>query len=246
MVRTATIQALRSLPIRQRLITALDVPDARQAVELAERLGDAGAVVKVGLELFTAAGPAVVERLAAAGKSVFLDLKLHDIPNTVAGAVRAAARLPGVVMLTLHAAGGEAMLAAAVEAAGAVPRPPALLAVTVLTSLDDAAWGRICPGHRDTAAAVAALAADALAAGCDGIVCSPAEIASLRRELGGDFLSVTPGVRPRGAAAEDQRRIATPAAAMAAGADFLVVGRPITRAPDPGAAIAALSKELPA
>ena len=244
MTTDSAVARLRALPRERRIIPALDLPDAAAAAALAERLGARAPLVKVGLELFTAAGGDVVRRLADAGRAVFLDLKLHDIPNTVAGAVRAAARLPGVAMLTLHAAGGPDMIATAAEAAAGAARPPALLAVTVLTSLDDAAWAAVCPAGETTAAAVERLAGLAVAAGADGLVCSPRDVAPLRRRLGTEPLLVTPGIRPAGAAADDQRRTAAPAAAVAAGADFLVIGRPITRAPDPAAALAALCEEL--
>lgn len=238
---------LRRLPLAQRVITALDVPDAAAAVALADRLGDHGRFVKVGMELFTAEGPDVVARLREAGREIFLDLKYKDIPNTVSGAVASACRL-GVGMMTLHADGGRRMLEAAVEAAdrasgGGAPRP-ALLAVTVLTSLAPEEAEEVAPGGGPIAERIVRLARLARDAGCDGVVCSPRDLPALRREVGPGILAVTPGVRPAGAAGDDQRRVATPAAAMADGADFLVVGRPITRADDPADAIAAITREL--
>ena len=221
------------------VIVALDFPEPDEAFRLVERL-PAGTWVKVGLELFTRAGPPVVERLVDEGRHVFLDLKLHDIPNTVAGAVRSAARL-GAELLTLHGSGGEAMLHAAAEAASEArgPRPLRLLAITVLTSLDDAAlasvFGSVAGGVEATAGRIAGLAKES---GVDGVVCSVGEARALRVACGPDFLIVTPGIRLPGDASHDQHRVATPAAARAAGADFLVVGRSITRASDPAAALA--------
>lgn len=195
----------------------------------------------MGLELFAAAGPAVVPRLGAT-RPVFLDLKLHDIPNTVAGAI--AALLPlGAAMVTLHAAGGAAMVAAARDAAGTAPDRPLLLAVTVLTSLDGAALTAAgLPG--DPEGLALALARSALGAGADGVVCSVREVAALRAAFGPGPLLVTPGVRPAGAAVQDQARPATPEAAVAAGVDWIVVGRPITGAPDPAVAAAAIARAL--
>ncbi len=196
---------------------------------------------KVGLELYIAEGNFLVAELQRRGFSVFLDLKLHDIPNTVASAVRAAARL-GVNMLTVHAGGGPEMLAAAAESTDS---GLTLLAVTVLTSMDAAQLE--ATGVRGSAAAqVERLATMAFAYGIRGFVCSPAEVASLRRRLGSEPLLVIPGIRPEGAAIGDQRRVATPAAAMASGASYLVVGRPITRAVDPGAATRAILAQMQA
>lgn len=229
---------------RQRLIVALDVPDAAAASVLIERLDDTCAWFKVGLELFVAAGPAVLEPLLRRDYSVFLDLKLHDIPNTVAGAVRSAAGL-GARMLSLHAAGGPAMLSAAREAFEGVPNPPELLAVTVLTSMDSvqaAAIGvPLSPADQ-----VPLLARMALDAGIRGFVCSPHEVAALRSLGGRDATLVIPGIRPAGSAAADQKRIATPAEALRAGADYLVVGRPITQAADPAEAAEAILEEMAA
>lgn len=229
----------------ERLIVALDLAEAQAAAALAGRLAGAVGLVKVGLELFVAEGPAGVARVAEAGLPVFLDLKLHDIPNTVAGAVRSAARL-GAAMLTLHAAGGAAMIAAAREAAERAAGPrPLLLAVTVLTSLEGPDLDAIgLSGPAETA--VLRLARLALAAGADGLVCSPREVAALRAAFGPAPVLVVPGIRPAGCAADDQRRTMTPTEAVAAGADWLVIGRPITRTPDPLAAAHAIAISLAA
>ncbi len=246
MNREQLLASLRDAPVVERVITALDVPDHGGALRLAAALGPRGRLVKVGLELFTAAGPAVVADLRAAGRDVFLDLKLKDIPNTVAGAVRAACALD-VSLLTLHADGGRRMLEAAVEAARAGAgdgRRPALLAVTVLTSLGAEDLEETAPGGGTPAERVVRLARLAWAAGCDGIVCAPPDLHDLRRALGPEILVVTPGVRPAGGDADDQRRVATPAGALADGADYLVVGRPVTGAADPGAALHAITEEM--
>ena len=225
-----------------RLAVALDTSDTGEVVRLAGAVRGCVGTVKLGLEAFTAGGPDLVREVRDLGTPVFLDLKLHDIPNTVERAARNAARL-GVAMLTVHASGGEAMLRAAVAGAAAAEHPPVVLAVTVLTSLDDAALGSLgIPGG--AAARVSAWAELAARAGCAGVVCSPHEVAALRRARGAEFLLVTPGIRPAGEAAGDQRRVATPAAAVAAGADILVVGRPIMAAPDPVVAADAILGEL--
>lgn len=225
------------------VIVALDFPEPAPADALIERL-PADTWFKVGLELFTRAGPGFVERLTDEGRRVFLDLKLHDIPNTVAGAVRAASRL-GTELLTIHASGGTEMMRAAVEAAadGAGPRPR-LLAITVLTSLDDDALARVLGGSTEVAAHAARLAGLAHDAGVDGAVCSVGEAVALRRACGEEFLLVTPGIRMSDEAADDQRRVYSPADARAAGADFIVVGRSITRAPDPARALATIRASL--
>ncbi len=227
---------------RDRLIVALDVPDAATAHALAGRLAGEVGMVKVGSQLFTAAGPDVVRALIAGGHRVMLDLKFHDIPNTVAGAVASAAGL-GVSLLTIHGAGGPAMIEAAAKAArGTTAR---VLAITVLTSLDAAALEAIgLAGGID--GAVARLAALAQDAGADGVVASPREAAALRAARGPRFLIVTPGIRPAGAAMGDQSRAATPGAALSAGADYVVVGRPITEAADPVAAARAIVREMEA
>jgi len=229
-----------------RLIVALDMPVLRAAEALVERLAGVVAHFKVGSVLFTAAGPAAVEMVRRRGGHVFLDLKYHDIPATVTGAVEAAAHL-GVGLLTVHASGGAVMLRAAAAAAAAAGRDrPRIVAVTVLTSLDRAAL------HREMGVPVAVeghavhLAALAREAGCDGVVASPREAARLRAILGPGALIVTPGIRLAGGAAHDQARTATPAMAVRAGADYLVVGRPITEAADPAAAAAAILAEVTA
>jgi orotidine-5'-phosphate decarboxylase len=227
---------------RQRLIVALDVPTEDAALSLAGKLEDQCQWFKVGLELYIAAGPAIVEKLASKGHSVFLDLKLHDIPNTVASAVRSAASL-GASMLTIHAAGGPAMLAAAREALTGMAAPPQLLAVTVLTSMDQLQLSAIgVPSAPDKQ--VALLAQLGLDAGIHGFVCSPHEVAALRRLTGSDGVLVTPGIRPAGADKGDQQRIATPTTALEQGASYLVIGRPITQAPDPALAAEAILMEI--
>lgn len=227
---------------RKRLIVALDVPDARSASELVNRLENTCHWFKVGLELFVAAGPAVVEPLVARGHSVFLDLKLHDIPNTVAGAARSAAAL-GVRMMTVHALGGPAMLAAAREALEPMADPPELLAVTVLTSID-AAQMKAVGVDRSPAEQVHLLARMGLDAGIRGFVCSPQEVEALRGLTGPEGVLVIPGIRPAGAEVGDQKRIATPSAALRQGASYLVVGRPITQAPNPAEAAEAILLEM--
>jgi len=227
---------------RQRLIVALDVPDARAAELLVERLDDTCAWFKVGLELFVAAGPSVLEPILRRGYSVFLDLKLHDIPNTVACAVRSAAGL-GARMLTLHAAGGPAMLAAAKEAAEGCTNAPELLAVTVLTSMDSAQVEAIGIDH-SPAEQVDLLARMGLAAGIRGFVCSAQEVQALRTLAGPDATLVIPGIRPAGGAVGDQVRVATPGDALRSGASYLVVGRPISLAADPAAAAEAILEDM--
>ena len=227
---------------RERLIIALDVPSAQAATDLVYRLGGTCQWFKVGMELFTACGPSVVKLLTDKGLSVFLDLKFHDIPNTVAGAVRSAAGL-GVRMMTLHAGGGPAMLSAARQAVEGLSNPPQLLAVTVLTSMNAAQLQAL--GIRRTAAKqVELLARVGLKAGIHGFVCSPEEVADLRILTGKEGVLVTPGIRPAGADSGDQKRIATPATALTKGASYLVVGRPITQAAEPAAAAAAILAEM--
>jgi orotidine-5'-phosphate decarboxylase len=227
---------------RRRLIVALDVPDAASAARLVARLEGNCRWFKIGLELFVAAGPAAIESLVGRGCSVFLDLKFHDIPNTVAAAVRSAAAL-GVRMMTVHSAGGPAMLAAAKAALAGLPDPPELLAVTVLTSMDAAQMNAIGV-ERSPSEQVELLARMGLAAGLRGFVCSPREAASLRALTGPEGVLVVPGIRPAGADTGDQKRIATPAEALRQGASYLVVGRPITQAPDPAQAADAILKEM--
>jgi orotidine-5'-phosphate decarboxylase len=227
---------------RERLIVALDVPDAAGALALVNRLEGNCRWFKVGMELFTAAGPAILEPIIERGHAVFLDLKFHDIPNTVAGAVRSSAAL-GVRMLTVHAGGGPAMLAAALKALDGVENPPQLLAVTVLTSMDGPQLGSVGlsrPAHEQ----VELLARMGVSAGVRGFVCSPEEVENLREITGPEGVLVIPGIRPAGAAVGDQKRIATPADALRRGASYLVVGRPITQADDPAEAAEAIVQEM--
>lgn len=224
----------------RRLIAAIDTGDAARAAGLIKEVAPYCGLVKLGLEYFLSQGPAGLA--TAGGAPVFLDLKLHDIPNTVAGAVRSLAPL-GVGMLTIHAGGGAAMVAAAAEAAASGPNPPKILAVTVLTSLDAAALAEtgVAGG---TTQQVLRLARLALANGADGLVCSAHEIAQLRDAFGEKPILVVPGIRPVGSALGDQARVMTPEQAVAAGADYIVVGRPITEAGDPGAAAAAIAASV--
>ncbi|HEY1810068.1 MAG TPA: orotidine-5'-phosphate decarboxylase [Acidobacteriaceae bacterium] len=224
-----------------RLIVALDLPSAEPALALADRLHQHVRWLKVGLELYCSEGPALVRELRHRGFSVFLDLKLHDIPNTVAAAVRSAAAT-GAQLLTLHAAGGPAMLRAASDAAASLPNPPQLLAVTVLTSMDQAQLAAIgvTASPAEQVQRLAAVAADS---GISGLVSSAEEVATLRTSYPQATL-VIPGIRPAGAAIGDQKRVATPAAALAAGASFLVIGRPIIQAADPVAATQAILAEM--
>lgn len=228
------------------VIVALDYPDPETAFELVEHLPE-GTWYKVGLELFTRSGPPVVRRLVDEGRHVFLDLKLHDIPNTVAGATRAAAAM-GVRLLTLHASGGEAMLRAAADAvreenqrSGGDTR---LLAITVLTSLDDASLSSVMGEGSGVEQAVGRLAGLARESGVHGVVSSVGECRAVKLACGPEFLVVTPGIRLSGEGAQDQKRVATPAVAKSAGADFLVVGRSITRAEDPLAALERIRVEV--
>jgi len=227
---------------RKRLIVALDFPQIDAAVEFVDRLDGHSLWLKVGLELFTAAGPAVIEPLLKRGHSVFLDLKFHDIPNTVAGAVRSAASL-GVGMMTVHASGGPAMLATAKAVLDGIANPPQLLAVTVLTSMDTQQVKAVGVG-RAPAKQVELLAKMGLGAGINGFVCSPQEVATLRALTGPEGVLVIPGIRPAGAGVGDQKRIATPADALKQGASYLVVGRPITQAADPAEAAEAILREM--
>ena len=227
---------------RDRLIVALDLPTEAEALAMVHRLDGSVRWFKVGLELYLAAGARMVTELKRLGYAVFLDLKLHDIPNTVAGAIRSTASL-GADLLTLHAAGGPAMLRAAAETAVSIPGAPRLLAVTVLTSMDGAQLTAI--GVVDTPAdQVARLASMAVSSGITGLVCSPGELGRLRDVVPAHTLLVTPGIRPAGAAVGDQKRIATPGAALAAGATHLVVGRPIVTAANPKAAAEAILAEM--
>ena len=226
------------------LLVALDVDTSEQALELSEQLEDIAGGFKIGSRLFTGEGPSIVRRMAERGHRVFLDLKYHDIPNTVAGSVRAATEL-GVWMLTVHAAGGHDMLAAAAEAASHGTVPPRIVAVTVLTSFDDAALGRVGV-NRPVPRQVEALAALAKEAGVDGVVASPLEIGLVRARCGSDFTVVTPGIRDRKAdtTADDQVRTMNAAEAVRAGANYLVVGRPIIAASDPRAAAVRIQDQI--
>jgi orotidine-5'-phosphate decarboxylase len=225
--------------VGNRLIAALDVGTRGEADALLQRLGGVPSWVKIGLELFCSEGPAIVARYTQRGQAVMLDLKLHDIPETVARATVRVAAL-GAGLLTVHAGGGRAMLEAAVKARGSAMR---ILAVTVLTSLDDADLAQI-GAHGPVADLVRKRAELAIAAGCDGVVASPHEVAAIREVAPKDFLIVTPGVRPAGAAAGDQKRVMTPKQARDAGADLVVVGRPLRDASDPAAAARAIIAEL--
>ncbi|MET8334532.1 orotidine-5'-phosphate decarboxylase [Streptosporangium canum] len=221
------------------IAVALDAPDLETAAHWASLVTPHVSTVKVGLELYLRYGPEVIASVrGASGVQVFLDLKLHDIPNTVAGAAKAVARLKPAI-LTVHAAGGPAMIQAAVEA---LP-DTRIAAVTVLTSLSDADLERIgVAGPSDDA--VRRLAVVAVGAGAQALVCSPREVATVRAEVGPDITLITPGVRPVGAASQDQARVATPEQALADGADLLVIGRPITGSADPGAAAAGIAAAL--
>ena len=227
---------------RDRLIVALDVPTATEARQIIQSLAGTVTTYKIGKQLFTAEGPALLREIVDQGYKVFLDLKFHDIPNTVAGAVVAAAKL-GVRMLTVHASGGKHMLTAAAEAAAKSDSKPLVLAVTVLTSLGDRDLQEIGVSGRvvDQVLRLAALAKNS---GCGGVVASALEARQIRAELGSGFAIVTPGVRPSGGDAGDQARVATPSAAIAAGASHIVVGRPITAAPDRAAAARAILQEI--
>jgi orotidine-5'-phosphate decarboxylase len=228
------------------IIVALDVPSADEALELVDRIGDVVDFYKVGSPLFTRCGPSLVRSLTDRGRRVFLDLKYHDIPSTVANAVEAAAGL-GIDLLTLHASGGAAMMSAARDASERAGAGTRLLGVTILTSFSavdvEQVWNKEILSVRDE---VARLAGFAAAAGLHGIVTSPLEAESIRRRHGPDFLIVTPGIRPAGAGLGDQTRTATPAEATRAGADFLVIGRPVLEADDPVAVVAALRTEVDA
>jgi len=232
------------MPARDRLIVALDVPGAAQARQLVQSLGETVNTYKIGKQLFTAEGPHLVRELVSSGRRVFLDLKFHDIPNTVAEAVRSAADL-GVAMLTVHASGGRKMLEAAAEAAAQSASKPLVLAVTVLTSLSDSDLQEIGVAG-NVLTQVLRLGALARSAGCGGLVASAHEASELRRELGDGFAIVTPGVRPAGADVGDQARVLTPRDAIAAGATYLVVGRPIVKAADPAKAAEAIIAEIEA
>ncbi len=236
----------KPIPPAHRIITALDVETAAQALALVRQL-EAAVFFKVGLELFTAEGPALLREITALGKGVFLDLKLHDIPNTVGEAARIGVR-HGARLMTIHTSGGGEMMAraaatAAEESAKRGTPKTLLLGVTVLTSLKGEDL-RSIGMEADTSAQVLRLAALAQASGMDGVVCSAQEIEIVRKEVGPDFLIVTPGIRPAGAAVQDQKRVMTPALAVAKGSDYLVVGRPITQAASPREAFQKIVEEL--
>ena len=225
-----------------KIIVALDFADAASALALVERLDPALCRLKVGKELFTAAGPELVRALVARGFEVFLDLKFHDIPNTVAAACRAAAGL-GVWMMNVHASGGRRMMTAAQEALAGLPQPPLLIAVTVLTSMSAEDLGEVgvSDAPADQVLRLARLTQDCR---LDGVVCSAQEATLLRADLGAAFRLVTPGIRPAGTEAGDQRRVMTPVEALRAGATDLVIGRPITAAADPLAALQQIQSEI--
>ncbi len=222
-----------------KIIVALDVPSRKKALELVEKLDDQAAFLKVGAQLFTEAGPGLLDELHKRGKRVFLDLKVHDIPNTVAGAIKAAAR-KRVSMVTVHASGGKEMLKAAQEAAG--PNGPDVFAVTLLTSLNsedvEQVFGRAPVSLVDEVVRLAGLAAET---GLPGVVASPTEVKTIKRSYGDALLVVTPGIRLPGDDPGDQSRYSTPGAAARAGADYIVVGRSITAAKDPAAALQAVA-----
>jgi orotidine-5'-phosphate decarboxylase len=234
---------------KDRLIIALDYPELAPALAMARLIGPHVGLLKVGLELFNAAGPEAIRAACETGARVFYDAKLYDIPNTVAGAAAGAGRL-GVSMLNVHALGGKAMMAAAKDAAarGAAEagRPaPLVIAVTIVTSLGDTEVRDELGLPESAGEAALRLARLAQEAGLDGIVCSPHEVAAIKRLRGPDFVTVVPGIRPAGADRGDQIRVATPAQARAAGADYLVIGRPVTRAADPLQAVADIVAEMP-
>ncbi len=226
----------------KRVIVALDFATENEAWQMLELLDPNRCRVKVGKELFTRAGPAFVSRIIDAGFDVFLDLKYHDIPSTVAGACSAAADL-GCWMINVHASGGRDMMSAASECLARYQTRPKLIAVTVLTSLDDTAVAEVgfTTGAEQLVMRLAALGQKC---GMDGVVCSTHELESIKQRCGPGFVAVTPGIRPKGSANDDQRRVATPSGAVAAGADFLVIGRPITRAANPAHALDAIYAEI--
>ena len=227
---------------RRAILVALDTNRREDALHLAARLDPACCRLKIGKELYTREGRTLVETLQQQGHDIFLDLKFHDIPHTAAAAVRVAADM-GVWMVNVHAGGGRKMLEAAANALTHYCTPPLLIAVTVLTSMNDADL-RETGIDEPLAAHVARLTALAAASGLDGVVCSAQEAAAVKAAHGSAFLTVTPGIRPAWVAADDQSRIMTPEAAIAGGSDYLVIGRPITRATDPAAALAAIRRSI--
>lgn len=224
-----------------RVIVALDYPNAEAALAFADRIDASLCRLKVGKELFTSAGPQLVEKLVGRGFDVFLDLKFHDIPNTVAQACKAAAQL-GVWMVNVHTLGGRRMMETTREALDALPQRPLLIGVTVLTSMNEADLAEI--GLPAPAIQVERLARLAKTSGLDGVVCSAQESALLKAACGKDFKLVTPGIRPASASLDDQNRVMTPEAAMAAGSDYLVIGRPITQSTDPVATLRAINASI--
>jgi len=227
---------------KDRIIVALDVDSADEASWLVGLLKDHVGGFKVGFELFVAEGLAAAKAVTGAGAKLFLDLKFHDIPNTVAGAVRSALRM-GASIIDVHASGGRTMMEAAVREAGTTDERPLMIAVTVLTSLDGDDLGQLNI-NKSPAEQVVTLAKLAKESGMDGVVASPMEVAAIREAVGQNFVIITPGVRPSWAATGDQKRIATPADAVKAGADYLVIGRPITGAADPVEAAGMIAREL--
>jgi orotidine-5'-phosphate decarboxylase len=225
-----------------KIVVALDFAAAKPALDFVDRIDPALCRIKVGKELFTAEGPRLVEQLVDKGYGVFLDLKFHDIPNTVAKACEAAAKL-GVWMVNVHASGGYAMMQAARNAVDKSAQPPLLIAVTVLTSMDQAALGEVgvYGALQDQVLRLANLTNEA---GLDGVVCSAQEAPLLRRHVPQDFCLVTPGIRPASGSKDDQSRIVTPAAALRQGSSYLVIGRPVTQAPDPIQALQAIQAEI--
>ena len=228
--------------MNSRVIVALDYADAKSAMALVDRLDPSACKLKVGKELFTAAGPAFVAALAQRGFDIFLDLKFHDIPNTVAQACKAAAQL-GVWMINVHALGGRAMMSAARKAIGSAPRKPKLIAVTVLTSMAEADLREV---GIDASPLVEVMKLAELAGDCglDGVVCSAHEAAAIRDRLGSRFLRVTPSIRLPEDSADDQKRVMTPQVAIESGASYLVIGRSVTRAADPSAVLARINREI--
>lgn len=226
----------------EKLIVALDMKTLDEAKEVIEKLSSTVKVFKVGMGLFTLYGPEAVKLVHDSGAKVFLDLKFHDIPNTVAHAVRSAAKL-GVFMISIHALGGSEMMMRAVEAARESGNRPKLIGVTVLTSMDQSSIGEVGIDKKieDEVVSLARLGKDS---GLDGVVASPNEVSLIRRNLGKDFIIVTPGIRPAGAKKDDQKRIMTPADAVKAGADYIVVGRPIIETKDPLEAAKKIIKEM--
>ncbi len=225
-----------------RVIVSLDFPDGKQALDLCQKLDPASCKLKIGKELFTREGPALVEKLISSDFDIFLDLKYHDIPNTVASACRAAADL-GVWMLNVHASGGRVMMEAANEALDKTTHKPLLIAVTVLTSMSQEDLTELGI-NKPVEEQVMMLANLAKSSGLNGVVCSAKEASSLKAELGKEFCLVTPGIRPANSSSDDQKRIMTPAEAIDAGSHYLVIGRPITKADDPLAALESINASI--